>query len=98
MKKSPTTGNLKRTNGEWKIEEDTFPTEEPDVTIPKEGWAVVSGTSAMASNIYCNGKPVKNVRSMDYTITAGNIPVLKLEIIAPEIKMVSKGLGGLKGK
>jgi hypothetical protein len=90
-------GNLKRNGGEWATE-NTLPTTDPDDSIPKTGWVFVSGQSALESHVYYNGKPVKNIRSMDYNISAGGIPVMKLEIVAPEIRMVGKGIKTPKRK
>jgi hypothetical protein len=90
-------GNLKRSGGEWASEE-TLPVADPDDSIPKEGWAFVSGKSALESHVYYNGKPVKNIKSMDYNISAGGVPVMRLEIVAPKIKMISRGIKAPKRK
>jgi hypothetical protein len=96
MAKKPS-GNMKRGGGEWN-DEDVLGSEDPNSEIPKTGWAVVSGKSAALTTLYHNGKAVKHVRAFDYAVTAGNIPVMTLEIIAPEIKMISKGILSPKEK
>ena len=91
-------GNLKRPNGgEWDLD-NILGSQDPDASIPKTGWAVVSGKTAIQTTIYHNGKIVKNVKLFDYHVEGGKLPILKLEIVAPEIKMTSKGIGYPKGK
>lgn len=83
-------GSLKRVGGAWAS--DTLPTKEADDSIPKEGWAFIGGLTGHDSYLYYNGKPVTNIRSIDYTVEAGGMSVMRIEIVAPKIKMVGKGI------
>jgi len=80
--------NMTRKNGGWNAE-DTLKSGGKKKPELGEGWVISHGKGLKGHMVYFNGHPVGGVTSLDYTISAGSIPILKLEIVVPDLRFVN---------
>jgi hypothetical protein len=70
---------------EWSA---TLNTDPATSSVPKKGWAIVS-KGPRNTTLYFNGEAVPHVTGLTYSAYGSELPKLKIEIIIPEVKIMS---------